>query len=794
MRIATAIVCASLAAMSASAQDVTRESIDLPAQDLETALQALAKSRTLQIIFRSDLVRNIRTAPVRGELTSQEVLMKLLVGTGLTHRYLDENTVTILQEGYQEISSRDTSSQLATSQDSHGSSARETVEEIVVLGKGYGVQVGAKSVAPLREVPNTVTVIDQQRIQEQNLFTLEDLALQTTGLNTTGGDSDLAQFVSRGFAIDNFLVDGVPNTGFTGEIPDLFLYDRVEILRGPAGLFSGSGSPAGSINFVRKRPLPEFSLASRLSAGSWDNYRGEIDLSAPVSDRVAVRTGVAYQDRDQFFDFVGQTRLLAFASADVELTPTTRLTVGAHYDDYDGKLFSGLPGAAGGGMVNFPRSTYTSARWNESGFDTTAGFAELRQELGDRWVLRASGQYGKSSTQLAGAYIFAPAGVSPSDGSVVVFASGLTREQQYLTADVNAIGKVSLFGRDHEVIIGVDYQDRTNDEGFSGRTTVGVFDIYDVSSIHDIEPIPLPILFLNQLNIKQQGLYGQVRLKVAEPLTLVLGGRVSRYESENIPVRPAPGPAATSEENGRFTPYAGIVWDFAHDWSFYVSYADTFQPQELRRANGEALPPVVGEQFEAGVKASLANDRLLLSAAMYRIEQANRAVPDLLPGTYLSSGTVQNSGFEIEANGEILPGWSINAGYAYIDVEDDASSGAVVIVPIPEHNVKLWTRYEPAGGPLQRFSIGGGINWQSETEAFMTFLGGTTGARQPSYSVLDLRLGYKLSDTVSLALSAANVLDEKYYSRISGTEYGNFYGAPTSVMLTINASLGAARD
>jgi outer membrane receptor for ferric coprogen and ferric-rhodotorulic acid len=782
----------------ASAETVTTE-LDLPAQGLGESLRAIATATHVNVLFDTAEVAALKAPALKGRLGLDEAMSRVLGGTGLTYRFLDEKTVVLVKEGEAipapaahtsaESPMRLAQAAAAGTRDAPAGDSDARLDEVVVIGKGYGVRVGAKSVAPLREVPNTVTVIDQQRIQEQNLFTLEDLALQTTGLNTTGGDSDLAQFVSRGFAIDNFLVDGVPNTGFTGEIPDLFLYDRVEVLRGPAGLFSGSGSPAGSINLVRKRPLAERAASARLSGGSWAHYRGELDFSAPISDRAGMRAGIAYQDRDQFVDVAHQTRIVGFATTDFDMTDATRFTFGVHYDEYDGKLFSGIPGAAGGGLVDLPRSTYAGVDWNESGFSTKAGFAEVRHELGENWVLRASGQYGNFDTQLSSAYTVSFTGLTPTDGSAFLLASALTRDQRYLTADFNAVGSVSLFGRRHEVVVGADYQRRRNDQGFSGRGFLGFFDLYDPQ--YDVDPVPLPIASINEVSVRQEGVYGQIRLKLAETFTLALGGRVSRYESENTPEFPTPGPGTVSEEKGRVTPYAGIVWDFARDWSFYASFADTFQPQELQTAAGGTLPPVVGEQLEAGVKASLAGDRLLLSAALYRIDQANRAVPDLLPGTYLASGRVQNSGFEIEANGEIRPGWSLNSGYAFIDVEDEAVEGAEVVVPIPEHNVKIWTRYAPVSGRLQRFSIGGGFTWQSETTAFLTFLGGTTGALQPAYSLLDLRLGYEISETISMALNVSNVLDEKYYSRISGTEFGNFYGAPTNVMLTVSARMGA---
>ena len=813
MRVAVTAVAVCLGLMgissASSAQAAARRATHMPAQDLETALQSLAKARTMQIVFRSSLVKDMRTGQIEGELTADEVLMRLLSGTGLTYRYLGEDTVTIIPQSAdgsaagsapgasgallsigqpgrllmaQAQSASESSGARSESPASQANAAE--LEEVVVLGKGYGERVGAKSLAPLLEVPNTVTVIDQQRIREQNLFTLEELAIQTTGLSTTGSDSDLAEFVSRGFTIDNFLVDGVPNNGFTGEIPTLFLYDRVEVLRGPAGLFSGSGSPAGSINLVRKRPTREFAFDAMAAAGSWSHYRGELDVSGPISDRVGARAGVALQDRDQFYDLTHQRRVVAFGVFDLDLSEVTRFTIGGHYDEYDGGFTSGFAGLVGGGLADFPRSTFEGVDWSKMGFDTKAAFAELRHELSNDWVVRLSTQYGKLNTLFNGAYPISFTGITPDDGSAFLLASGLTRDQKYLTGDLNAVGRVSLFGRTHDVIIGADYQRKTNLTGFYGREFLGDYDYYN--PVHDIPEIDIPLSDLSDLETTQSGLYGQVRIALSDPLKLVLGGRLGRYRDSTTLVAPTPAPTTAIEENGKFIPYAGLVWT-RNSWSLYASYADTFLPQEAPTAAGGNLPPIEGDQVEIGVKAGLFDERLLLTLAGYRIEQSNRAIPDFTPGTFLASGRVTGTGFDIEANGEILPGWRITSGYAYIDLKDEAQAGAEVSFAVPEHSVKLWSSYQPRSGPLSRFAFSGGVNWQSETQAALLFFGNGTGAIQPSYAIVGLRLGYDISDHYSLALNADNVLDKKYYSRISGTEFGNFYGAPRNVMMTVRA-------
>ena len=173
-----------------------------------------------------------------------------------------------------------------------GSTEAQKSDEIMVLGKSYGRAVG-KTVTPLKDTPNTITVIDRAQIEAQNLFTLEDALTATNGITVNGVGSEDPSFFSRGFAIANYLIDGVPSFAFNfpSAVPDLFFYDRLEVLRGPAGLFSGSGNPAGSINMVRKRPLAAFRMQASAGAGSYDNLRFELDVSTPIGSKAGLRVG-----------------------------------------------------------------------------------------------------------------------------------------------------------------------------------------------------------------------------------------------------------------------------------------------------------------------------------------------------------------------------------------------------------------------------------------------------------------------------------------------------------------------
>jgi outer membrane receptor for ferric coprogen and ferric-rhodotorulic acid len=759
-------------------------SYDIAAGPLGSALNQFGRATGAAISYDPAIVAGKTTRGLRGSHSPASAIAALLRGTGLQAQS-DGSGGFVISLGRQV--ERRPVRQRATAPVATTEAPAETAD-IVVLGKSYGVEAGAKALAPLREVPNSLTIVDQQRIADQNLFNLDDVFRRTTNVATTNGN-EYADFRSRGFIINNYLVDGVPYNGFTGEIPDLFVYDRVEILRGPAGLFSGSGSPAGSINLVRKRAGDELVVSALALAGSWNNFRGEIDASVPLAEGVKVRAGVAAQDRDMFYDVARQRRFTTFANADIDLGETTKLSFGGYLDRFRGKIFNGVPGLAGGGPADLPRTTYGGADFNRSRYRNQALFVELRQEVGDDWLIRASGQLGGSDTRDASAYTFAFFGITPTDGTADFMATSSHRNQDYVTADVNAVGTVSLFGREHQIVFGADIQRIEARDEYGPRVYLGSFDLY----APDYDAYPEPALaptFITNTTTKQYGAYGQARLKLADPLTLVLGGRLSWYEQDVETLFPAL-PATQYRKKARFTPYAGIVYDVVPGWTAYANYAETFSPQSGLTISGEAPPPAIGKQYEAGVKTSPFGDKLLLSASLFQIEQTGIAQSDPLnPGFVIAAGKIRSRGVEFEVNGELSPGWTINGGYAYTHIRyinDTQNLAAANARQQPRHSVKLWTMYRPESGALERWSLGGGLTWQSRIEASLTQLGFAGAVYQNAYALVDMRLGYQITDEVELAVTVNNLFDKTYYEKVNGTQFGNFYGMPRQVLGTVRA-------
>lgn len=672
------------------------------------------------------------------------------------------------------------------------------VEEIIVTGAKYGGYAadaaGEKASVPLREIPQTMTVVTRERIEDQNLHSLDDLMAQVPGIQTTnqgGQSSEDNRYISRGFQIDSYMTDGVPGITFTSPQPDLALYERVEVLRGPSGLFTGAGSPAGSINLVRKRPLDRFALSGSLAAGSWDNYRIEADVSAPVTSDGAfkVRGGGAWQQQDFFYDVAHRSRGVFYGVASLEIGSTTTLTFGGHYQRTKPAPNAGLPGLVGGGLLDVRRSTFIGADWAYRDNKERVGFAELTQDIGSNWTLRVNGQIAGEDRNEEYAFLTSTP-VTPTNGRIGLSYINRDVHRNVASLDANLAGSFRLFGQTHSLLLGVDYQreKRLYDQAFA--VNFAFQDVYDPDP--DVPNPSLPLTSGTETRTTQHGIYGQLRLKLAEPLTIIGGGRVSWWENRQATRAraTASAPWAMGAFNGyevsaEVTPYAAILYELDKSWSLYASLAEIFSPQSALTFTGDTLPPVAGKQYEVGLKAEFAQGRLLASLAAYKIDQTGRAQPDPdHDGFSISSGRVVSKGIEAELTGRVLPDWSIAAGYAYNDNEyarNAINEGKPFTLISPKHSFKLWTNWRPASGALTGFELGGGLNAFSAQTAGT----GASSVRQPGYAIVSARLGYRFDEHMSVAVNLNNLFDKTYYARIMGSGRGNYYGDPRSVMATL---------
>ncbi|EPJ5555210.1 TPA: Fe(3+)-pyochelin receptor FptA [Pseudomonas aeruginosa] len=643
-----------------------------------------------------------------------------------------------------------------------------------------------------RELPQSASVIDHERLEQQNLFSLDEAMQQATGVTVQPFQLLTTAYYVRGFKVDSFELDGVPALlGNTASSPqDMAIYERVEILRGSNGLLHGTGNPAATVNLVRKRPQREFAASTTLSAGRWDRYRAEVDVGGPLSasGNVRGRAVAAYEDRDYFYDVADQGTRLLYGVTEFDLSPDTLLTVGAQYQHIDSITnMAGVPMAKDGSNLGLSRDTYLDVDWDRFKWDTYRAFGSLEQQLGGGWKGKVSAEYQEADSRLRYAGSFGAIDPQTGDGGQLTGAAYKFKSIQR-SLDANLNGPVRLFGLTHELLGGVTYA-----QGETRQDTARFLNLPNtLVNVYRWDPHGVPRPQIGQYTspgtttTTQKGLYALGRIKLAEPLTLVVGGRESWWDQDTPATRFKPG--------RQFTPYGGLIWDFARDWSWYVSYAEVYQPQADRQTwNSEPLSPVEGKTYETGIKGELADGRLNLSLAAFRIDLENNPQEDPdHPGPpnnpfYISGGKVRSQGFELEGTGYLTPYWSLSAGYTYTSTEylkdSQNDSGTRYSTFTPRHLLRLWSNYDL---PWQdrRWSVGGGL--QAQSDYSVDYRG--VSMRQGGYALVNMRLGYKIDEHWTAAVNVNNLFDRTYYQSLSNPNWNNRYGEPRSFNVSLRGA------
>lgn len=794
--------------------------VDIPAQDLNSALLLLTQRAGLQIVYDVDKVAGRRSSVVEGRFTAAEALSQMLVGTGLTFRFTGRNRVTLetapqatdgaVQLGPVRVEGSGGSGAPAAA------SVNLTSDRAATEGTNSYTTFSAHTASRLplapRETPQSVSVITRQQIEDRNFTTLEDAMEVATGVSSQAAGQNNVTYTTRGFSMADTMIDGMPNGTYTGFQHNLAFYDRVEIIRGAAGLVFSAASPGGAVNLIRKRPKQEAAVSAVLRRGSWESNYAEIDASVPIlsNGKVRARAVVTYEDKENFIDLEWTKRPAFYGIIEADLGPNTRIHFGGTLEADDRNMAAGgLPRYSDGGDLGLPRSSrgFVPA-WSEVHTETQSYFGGIEHDFSDRWNLKVNAQQWDISIRHSLAYASGAVDratlTGPSFGSALYF--GDPSPYRYRSADASLTGKIQVFGRDHELVLGATWTE--ND--YADRRYYVVYDAPAITStIFDFDPysVPFPAAqgprmpepgFVNS-NI---GIFSALRLNVADPLKVILGGRLTSVKS----VRHfEDGSTTTAREKDAFTPYAGVIYDFAPDWSVYASYTEIFRVQNtLFTAQGEPLPPVTGANYEAGIKGELYGGRLNVSAAAFRVVESNRSQVDpdnpapcvgspTAGDCYIAEGKVRGQGFEAEVSGELLPGLEVIAGYTYVDTKylrDRANTGAPSANEgqpfrslTPKHLLKVWARYQ-LPGDLSAWNIGAGLQAQSR----IYNQSGAIGIRQAAYALLSARLGYQFSENWSLAVNVENLLDKTYYQRLGSLASGNRYGTPRSFMATLRAS------
>lgn len=776
----SAALAAPLQAQAAAQAQVYR--FEIPAQSLDSALAAFSAVTRVQVLVPGEFTQGLRSSGLKGSYPQDQALARLLQGTGLSASVIDADSVTLERQR----AAGDTSMQLgavkidssALGATTEGSGSYTT--GALTIGKGE---------QKLKDIPQSVSVVTRQRLNDQNMNSLQDAMRQVTGatIKSYNSGSNLNDVYMRGFLVDQVQVDGVSQLTGQGDMAtsfDLAMFDRVEVLRGPSGLYQGAGEPGGTINLVRKRALGTFGLSGELSAGSWDRYHSTVDITGPLNSDGSLRGRfvTAYENNQSFVDHAQNERPMVYGRLEYDVTPATTLSLGGAYQRNNSTPAFGLPAYADGKLLDVSRSSFVDAKWNELDERVWEGFFEVDHALDDGGQFKTSLTYRDAETPTRN-FTWTDGAVDRVTGASSAVAYAYYTHIKTLGLDSFVTLPVEAFGRSHELTVGAEYQHLDKDFTYGGGEYFDI-NVYDPGSIN-IPKRNYEMVNGNWVKSQQYGVYGRTKISATDWLDVILGSRVTWFESEGRNANAFFDNFSNTETNidRKVIPYAALVAKLTPELSAYASYTSVFKPQTDVDASGKPIDPREGEQYELGLKREFLDGRLNGSVALFRIYDENRAQAVERSTYFEAQGRVRSQGWETELSGNLTDNWSISTGYAFTMLKSMNEENYQGISITPKHNFNLWTRYEFKDGPLDGFSVGGGVRAVSQTyyKRDVDFV-------QGGYSVATAQLGYRFNKHLSSTLTANNLFDRKYYERVDSAWGSNFYGEPRNLTLTLRAA------
>ena len=632
----------------------------------------------------------------------------------------------------------------------------------------------------LRETPQSVKVLTREYLDDANINSFQDMLNSVTGVTTNRWDE--RQYpTARGFDVDYYLFDGVPSSSELdiASDPDLSMYDRVELVKGANGLMTGAGNPAIAINMIRKHAnAKELTGTLSSSYGSWNAWNSMADISAPLNadGTVRGRVVVKHESTDSFADLYEKENNLFYGVLDADLTDSTYVSVGASYQELDrsGIKWGGLPAFYNdGSLTDFDRDLTVTSDWTYWNTNTTTVFAQFKQKLFNDITLNVNYDYREIDAETAVLYLWSESVDKTTNSSGGLYPYTDTSKTTQNNADVYISAPFTLGGLQQEVIAGFMYNQSELTDRYYGSPTLdnGTIDFNNFTPSKIIGSINNNVA--NPSNkTTQTGVYLAGKFTLLEPLKLVTGVRVSNWEYESEDGN------GNRKYNNKVTPYAGLIYDFLEDYSWYASYTEIFKPENKQDANQQYLDPREGKSYETGLKGEFFDKQLNASMSVFLTQQDNVAekigsikIGDEFKDVYSSTDSVESKGFEIELDGKITNNWDMSFGVAHFNVED--ANGKKVQTTAARTSANLFTKYT-----LDKWSLGGGLNYKSEAykdEAARRIT-------QDAYVLANLMAAYQVDQNIKLQLNVNNLFDEKYYEGLGKNSM--VYGAPRNATLT----------
>ncbi len=661
------------------------------------------------------------------------------------------------------------------------------MQEINITAVKRQSAAATRTAMQIQDIPQAITIVGQRIIKQQAVFDLATITKNMTGVNFTGNYSGAGSsqfFNARGFDLNNsqnYRWNGVMVWNWGNHYADNI--EQVEFLKGPNSILFGDVAPGGVMNFVTKKPLAQFMANVELKAGSWGLLRPAIDVSGPLnkSRSVRYRINTSYEKSDSFRDYVSTERKFIAPVVAWNITPKLSLQLEGVFKTSTATDDAGLvsPNGTINGLESLSPSLYLGEPSRNYKYKDQSYFSTLTYEFNNTWRIKSTAFYNESINRPFGLWFDQP----DANGNFDRRSYGYYQKAKNGTLAVDVYGSFYTNTIKHQVLFGYEYQS-TNYR----LTNAGELSLFDQNNIYapvynqtiTAEPAERPY-WPYVAGITRSGVHFQDQVMLfQERLQILLGVRVgktkqgNRYIQDELQSTAFQGYTDDQISKNLVIPRIGLVYKPSPNYSIYTSYAqgyeinspDIFAQNYLTYASP---PSTRSNQLEFGVKTSLLNQKLGLTLSAFEIYKRNPygyvyldpIHPNYDEYNVYYEGKHRSRGIELEVDGTIVNGFSLNGGLAYTNAKvmaDPAYPSGNSLPNAPKFSGNLWANYE-VNGKLKGFNLGTGIFYKDK---FFSSIENDPKLLIPANYTWDATIGYKYK-SAGIQLNIMNITNQVSY-------------------------------
>ncbi|HEX9425648.1 MAG TPA: TonB-dependent siderophore receptor [Pyrinomonadaceae bacterium] len=624
-----------------------------------------------------------------------------------------------------------------------------------------------KTLTALRDVPQSITVVSREVIEDQAMQSIADVVRYIPGITAIQGENNRDQIVIRGNSSSaDFFLNGVRDD--VQYYRDPYNLDRVEALKGPNAMIFGRGGGGGVINRVTKQA--GFASLGELTfqGGSYSNKRILADFDRPFSNRFAFRVNGMYENSGSFRKHVDLNRIGINPTLTIVAGKQTQIRLGYEHFRDNRTADRGIPSYRG-----HPSDANISTFFG----NPDLSFVHSRVNLVSAVIDHQVGNLNIRNHTLFGDYDrmyqnFVPGTVNADETRVNLSAynNATRRRNIFNQTDLTYAAKTGSLR--HTLLGGTEFGRQIShnfrNTGFFNNTTT-------VISLPFVSPtIDTPVTFRqnatdadNRVQANIAATYAQDQIELSPKVQVLAGIRFDHFHLRFHNNRSGEDLARV---DALLSPRLGIVVKPSESLSLYGSHSVSYLPSSGDQFSSltaitQTLKPEKFANYEFGAKWDI-RQSLSLTAAVYKLDRTNtRAIDPNNPAKVVQTGSQRTKGFEAGLNGTITRAWKVVGGYSYQDGRVTSATTAAAkgarLAQVPRHTFSLWNTYVFA----RKWRAGVGVIHRSDMYAAID-----DKVVLPGYTRADAALYFTVSEKIGLQANFENVFDNKYFINADGND------------------------